>query len=240
MKLINGETLTEMSKLPDQSIDMILCDPPYGTTVFKWDSIIDFNELWREYTRIIKKNGAIVLFGQEPFSSLMRTSNLKDYRYDLTWLKNKPTNFFQLKRRVGKDTENIMVFYQKQPTYNPQMRKHVGKPVASKPKKTHNSTTSGKSKSLITPYQDNGLRYPSSVLSFSKVIPSQVVHPTQKPVELLEWLIKTYSNEGDMVLDNTMGSGSTGVACVNTNRDFIGIELDENYFNIAKDRIEKK
>lgn len=240
MKLINGDTIQEMAKLPDQSIDLILCDPPYGTTIFKWDSIIDFNNLWNEYKRVIKKNGAIVIFGQEPFSSLMRTSNLKDYRYDLIWLKNKPTNFFQLKRRVGKDTENIMVFYQKQPTYNPQMRKHVGKPVTTKPKATHNSATSGKSKSIITPYHDNGLRYPSSVLSFAKVPLNKVVHPTQKPVELLEWLIKTYSNEGDVVLDNTMGSGSTGVACVNTNRDFIGIELDENYFNIAKGRIEKK
>ena len=238
MQLINGDTIEEMRKLPDGSVDMILCDPPYGTTALKWDRIIDFNALWYEYKRLIKKDGAIVLFGQEPFSSLMRTSNLKDYRYDLVWLKNKPTNFFQLKRRVGKDTENIMVFYQKQPTYNPQMRKHVGKPVTTKTKKTHSSMTSGKSKSVITSYHDNGLRYPSSVLSFAKVSLNQVVHPTQKPVELLEWLIKTYTNEHDVVLDNTMGSGSTGVACVNTNRDFIGIELDEKYFEIAKERID--
>lgn len=237
MKLINGETIEEMAKLPDKSVDLILCDPPYGTTSLKWDKVIDSGQMWSEYKRIIKPNGAILLFGQEPFSSLMRTSNLAWYKYDLVWLKNKPTNFFQLKRRVGKDTENIMIFYQKQPTYNPQMRQHLGKKVASKPKATHNSTTSGKNNSKITPYKDNGMRYPSSVLSFAKVRNNKILHPTQKPVDLLEWLIKTYSNAGDVVLDNTMGSGSTGVACVNTNRDFIGIELDKNYFEIAKNRI---
>lgn len=186
MKLINGETIQEMAKMPDHSIDLILCDPPYGTTSLKWDKVIDFGKMWSEYKRIIKPNGAILLFGQEPFSSLMRTSNLVWYKYDLVWLKNKPTNFFQLKRRVGKDTENIMIFYQKQPTYNPQMRQHLGQKVTTNTSKQHNSKTSGKSKNVITSYKDNGLRYPSSVLEFSKVSGYHVVHPTQKPVKLLE------------------------------------------------------
>lgn len=237
MKLINGEAIEEMSKLNDNSIDLVLTDPPYGTTALKWDNILDFSKVWEQYDRIVKENGAIVIFGQEPFSSMLRTSNLKNYKYDLVWLKNKPTNFFQLKRRVGKDTENIMVFYKKQPTYNPQMRKHDGKPVTNAPAKNHQSITSGKNNSKITPYKDNGMRYPSSVLSFAKVPNNKFVHPTQKPVDLLEWLIKTYSNEGDVVLDNTMGSGSTGVAALKNGRDFIGIELDNNYFKIAQDRI---
>jgi DNA modification methylase len=238
MQLIHGDTLTEMAKLPDKSVDLIVTDPPYGTTSLAWDKVLDFEAVWNQYRRIIKENGAIVIFGQEPFSSLMRVHNLQAYKYDLVWLKNKPTNFFQLKRRVGKDTENIMVFYDKQPTYNPQMRVHDGKRVTNATNKTHQSATAGKTNAKITPYKDNGLRYPSSVLSFAKVPNNQVLHPTQKPVELLEWLIKTYSNVGDVILDNTMGSGSTGVASVNTGRDFIGIELDDKYFKIAKERID--
>lgn len=237
--LICGDMLKEMNGIPDESVDMILTDLPYGTTSIKWDAIIPFSKLWKQYNRVIKPNGAIILFGSEPFSSQLRMSNIDNYKYDLVWEKEKPTNFFQLKRRVGKHTEYIHVFYKKQPIFNPQMRKFKGEKVVNKPKATHASVTSGVSNKKIVAYEDNGTRYPKDILRFNRVKLGGTVHPTQKPVPLLEWLIKTYSNEGDVVLDSTMGSGSTGVACVNTERQFIGIELDEGYFEIAKERIYK-
>ncbi len=195
--------------------------------------------MWEQLKRVIKPNGAIVLFGQEPFSSTLRLSNIKDFKYDIYWKKEKPTNFFQLKKRIGKCTEVISVFYAKQPTYNPQMTVHEGKLVTNKPKSSHNSITSGKNSGTITPYLDNGLRYPTDVVEIRREKVGSTVHPTQKPVALMEYMVKTYTNEGETVLDFTMGSCTTGVACKNLGRKFIGIELDENYFNIAKERITK-
>ena len=234
--LSNSDCLESMKNIKDKSIDMILCDLPYGTTNCKWDIIIPFEPLWEQYNRIIKDCGVVVLFGSEPFSSYLRMSNIKDYKYDLIWQKEKPTNFFQLKRRFGKVTEYIHVFYKKQCTYNPQMVKHDGKPVKNKPKANHNSVVSGIG-GKITAYNDNGYRYPIDILQFRRVKLNKYLHPTQKPVELLEYLIKTYTNENETVLDNCMGSGSTCIACINTGRKFIGIEKDGNYYEIAKKRI---
>lgn len=236
--LIKGDCLIEMQSIQDKSIDLILCDLPYGTTKCSWDSVIPFDKLWEQYERIIKDDGAIVLFGQEPFSSLLRVSNLQMYRYDIYWEKERLTNVMQVKKRVGKTVETISVFYKNQPTYNPQMVKYDG-PLRS------NKVKDGKLGKLIDDsndksvkeYVDTGYRYPTQVWKFKRDILKSNLHPTQKPVALLEELIKTFSNEGDLILDNCMGSGSTGIACINTNRHFIGIELDEKYFDIAKDRI---
>ena len=242
-ELWNGDCLELMKDIPDKSIDMILCDLPYGTTKCKWDVILPFNNLWEQYNRIVKENGAIILFGTEPFSSELRLSNKSDYKYDIYWVKEKPTNFMQVKKRVGKLTENICVFYKKQCTYNPQMVKHNGKKVTNKPSERNakfKSVVASDSPTLsIKPYEDTGYRYPCDILNINREKLGSTVHPTQKPVELLEWLIKTYTQEGEIVLDNCMGSGSTGVAALNLHRKFIGIELDEKYFNIAKERIEK-
>lgn len=241
IELWQGDCLELMKNIPDKSIDCIICDLPYGTTKCKWDILLPFNNLWEQYHRIIKNNGAIILFGTEPFSSELRLSNKSDYKYDIYWVKEKPTNFMQIKKRVGKLTENICVFYKKQCIYNPQMVKHNGKKVTNKPSERNakfRSVVASDSPTLsIKPYEDNGYRYPCDILNINREKLGSTVHPTQKPLELLEWLIKTYTNEEAIVLDNCMGSGSTGVACINTNRKFIGIELDENYFNIAKERI---
>ena len=237
IRLFNNDCLVEMSNISDNSIDLILCDLPYGTTKCTWDVVIPFEKLWEQYNRIIKSNGVIALFGTEPFSSYLRLSNIDNYKYDLIWKKQKPCNFFQLKRRFGKCTENISIFYSKQCTFNPQMQKFNGKPVTNNTNKTHSSVLSGENKSVIKPYVDTGYRYPIDILEFNRVPYKQQIHPTQKPVDLLEFLIKTYTNENDTVLDNCMGSGSTGVACVKTNRNFIGIEKDSTYFNIAQHRI---
>ena len=233
-----GDCLELMKDIPDKSIDAIIADLPYGTTACKWDTIIPFEPLWEQYNRIIKDNGAIVLFGTEPFSSLLRTSNLKAYRYDIIWEKSRFTNFLFVKKQIAKIHENISVFYKKQPTYNPQMEK--GEPYFRK------GTGKPKTKDLMDkPAIDNGKkneggdRYPKSIQKF----PFHNVgnyHPTQKPVALLEFLIKTYTNEGETVLDNCMGSGTTGVACINTNRNFIGMELNDKYFEIAKKRVEER
>ena len=231
MTLLQGDCLELMKQVPDKSIDLILCDLPYGTTKCKWDVVIPFDKLWAQYNRIIKDNGAIVLFGNEPFSSQLRLSNLKNYKYDWVWDKKRGSNFATVKIRPFNSFENIMVFYKKQPTYNPQMWKST--PYTCKQGYVGVAKQTGLYRDNVITV-NNGDRYPLTILSFSK---ETGLHPTQKPVALLEYLIKTYTNEGDVVLDNCMGSGSTGVACVNTNRNFIGIELDENYFKIAKERI---
>ena len=242
INLYNGDCLEVMKTIKDHSVDLILCDLPYVTTACKWDNIIPFDKLWEQYNRILKENGVALLFGSEPFSSQLRLSNLKNYKYDLYWKKEKPTNFMQLKRRAGKVTENICVFYNKQPTYNPQMVEYKGRPVKnsySEKSKRFCSIVSANSKGnlQLAEYQDNGYRYPNDILEFNRVPLRQYVHPTQKPVALLEYLIKTYTNENDLVLDNCMGSGSTGVACKNLHRNFIGIELDEHYFDVASERL---
>jgi DNA modification methylase len=220
-----------MKDIPDKSIDMILCDLPYGTTRNKWDSVISLNKLWEQYNRIIKDNGAIVLFSQMPFSAELVHSNLKLFKYEWIWQKENGTGFLNAKKMPLKIHENILVFYKKTPTYNPQMRKGF-KPYTQKSGRGSNNY--GQQVQVIT--NNEGQRYPIDIIEFKR--DANKLHPTQKPVALLEYLIKTYTNENDTVLDNCMGSGSTGVACINTNRNFVGIELDETYFKIAKNRIE--
>lgn len=237
VKLINGETLYEMSNIPDKSIDMILADLPYGTTKNKWDSIIPLDKLWEQYNRIIKDNGAILLFGQELFMAKLILSNEKMFRYTIVWDKVLTTGHLNANRMPLRSHETIIVFYKHLPTYNPQKYRGnpnhgVGSSVGKKPLKNSNYGNF-----TIKDSDRSGLKFPKSIITFEKTHPSISVHPTQKPVALLEYLIKTYTNEGDVVLDNTMGSGSTGVACVNTNRNFIGIELDEKYFKIAEERV---
>jgi len=239
-KLLHGDCLDLMKGIPDKSIDAIITDPPYGTTACKWDSIIPFDLMWGQLNRIIKPNGAIALFGSEPFSSALRMSNIKNYKYDWIWIKNKKTGFLNAKKQPLRRFENISVFYKKQSTYNPQ--KTTGhKPVNSYTKHTNDGTTLGKTKIGIKGGGSTE-RYPSNTLYFPVVnndnSSGEKCFPTQKPVVLMEYLIKTYTNENETVLDFTMGSGSTGVACINTNRKFIGIEKDENYFEIANNRIE--
>lgn len=230
--LRQGDCLELMKNIPDKSIDMILCDLPYGTTKNKWDSIITLDKLWKQYERIIKDNGAVVLFSQMPFSAQLVYSNLKLFRYEWIWGKDNGTGFLNAKKMPLKIHENIEIFYKKQPIYNPQMRKGF-KPYSQM--SGRGSSNYGEQVRVTT--INEGDRYPIDVIEFKR--DKTKIHPTQKPVALLEYLIKTYTNENDIVLDNCMGSGSTGIACVNTNRNFIGIELDENYFNIAKERIEK-
>ena len=226
-----------MQEIPDNSIDCIICDLPYGTTACTWDIVIPFDKLWMEYKRISKPNAAIILFGQEPFSSLLRVSNLSDYRYDIYWEKERLTNINQVKRRVGKTVETISVFYKKQCTYNPQMIKYTGKPRSNKVKNGKLGKLSDCNEKPVFEYRDNGLRYPTQVWRFKRDCLTSNLHPTQKPLALIEELVKTYSNESDTVLDNCMGSGTTGVACRNLNRNFYGIEKDKKYFDIAKERI---
>lgn len=235
--LYQGDCFDYFQNIPDKSIDLVLCDPPYGTTACKWDSILPLDKMWVNLERVTKLNAAIVLFGSEPFSSKLRLSNLDSFKYDIIWKKEKPVNFFQLKNRIGKCTEIISVFYKKQCTFNPQMVKHDGPPVVTSPKSNNKSIVAGTNNKVIPKYKDTGYRYPTDILEIRRVSLGKTSHPTQKPVELLEYLIKTYSLEGETVLDFTMGSGSTGVACKNTNRNFIGIEKELDYFNIAKQRI---
>lgn len=198
------------------------------------------DKLWVEYKRVLKDNGVVVLFGQEPFSSYLRISNIDWYKYDWYWEKESFTNVFQVKRRPGKNVETISVFYKNQPTYNPQKYKHEGKPVTNKisDDACFSSTQIG-NEARVKPseYVDDMTRYPKQVIRINRENKRKTLHPTQKPIALLEYLIKTYTNEGETILDNCMGSGSTGVACVNTKRNFIGIELDKGYFDIAEKRI---
>ena len=237
IELRQGNCLEIMKEISDNSIDCIICDLPYGTTKCNWDVIIPFDELWKEYNRIIKNNGAIILFGQEPFSSLLRLSNLENYKYDIYWEKERLTNINQVKRRVGKTVETISVFYKSQCTYNPQMITYTGKPRTNKVKNGKLGKLTDESEKKVIEYNDNGLRYPTQVWKFQRDCLTSNLHPTQKPLALLEELVKTYSNDGDLILDNCMGSGTTGMACKNLNRNFIGIELNKEYFEIAKKRI---
>lgn len=225
--LYNNDCLKILPTLPDHSVDMVLADLPYGTTRNRWDSIIPMDQLWKQYTRLLKVGGVVALFGDEPFSSKLRLSNPNDWY----WTKNHATGFLNANRMPLKRVETISIFYPKLPLYNPQ--KEIGyKPYTSMTgSKTKNY---GKFKSIKT--VSDGSRYPTNVLTFNKV--SKTIHPTQKPVDLLEYLIKTYTNEGMTVLDNVMGSGSTGVACKNLNRNFIGIEKDPDYFKLAKERLD--
>lgn len=237
VQLLQGDCLELMKDIPDGSVDMVLADLPYGTTYYvEWDNVISLDRLWEQYMRICKENAAIVLFGKEPFSSLLRLSNPKMFRYDWVWEKTIAPDFAMAKLRPRLKHEMISVFYRKQPTYNPQME--PGKPYERKPGKRSGYQCMRPDGSLEyhQAVHNAGTRYPSSVQKFSNGNNGSV-HPTQKPVPLLEYLISTYTNEGETVLDNTMGSGSTGVAAVNTGRSFIGMELDPGYFETACKRI---
>jgi len=238
-KIYNEDCLIGMKKIPDKSIDCILTDPPYMTTNCIWDCEVNLDLLWKEWYRIIKDNGVILIFGTEPFSTRVRMSNLDWYKYDLYWVKERPVNFFQLKRRYGKTTENIMVFYKNQPTYNPQMIEHNGPKVVNSTKKSHTSITSGISKSTITPYKDNGLRYPTDILRFNREKLGSTIHETQKPIELAKHLIQTFTNEGDIVLDCFSGSGTFALASSILNRNYIAFERDKEIFDKSIKRIEE-
>lgn len=235
--LMQGDCLERMKEIPDGSVDAIICDPPYGTTACNWDSVIPFEPMWEQLKRVIKPNGLIALFGQEPFSSALRLSNSKWYKYDWYWEKERITNIGQVKKRAGKVIENISIFYSKQTTYNPQMVKYEGKKRSNKVKDGKMGKLTDNANKKVIEYNDTGWRYPTQALKYKRDILTSNLHPTQKPVALMEYLIKTYTNEGETVLDFTFGSCTTGVACVNTNRKFIGIEMDEKYFEIGKNRI---
>lgn len=230
--LIHADCLEAMKYIESKSIDMILCDLPCGTTACKWDVVIPFEPLWEQYKRIIKDRGAIVLFGSEPFSSYLRMSNIKQYKYDWVWEKGQGANFMLCKYQPFKVHEIISVFSKKTHNYFPQMTD--GKPYISG--KGISGDVTGNV--IKTRTKNNGTRYPRSIQKFDTV-KSRLVHPTEKPVALLEYLIKTYTLEGETVLDNCAGSGSTIVACINTKRNFIGIEKDDKYFEVAKKRIEE-
>jgi site-specific DNA-methyltransferase (adenine-specific) len=239
IKLFNGDCIEVMNDLISKNVkvDAIITDIPYGTTKCSWDTIIPFDKMWACLKDIRKENAPTLLFGNEPFNSYLRISNIKEYKYDIYWQKERATNIFQLKKRPAKVIETINVFYNKQCTYNPQMVKYEG------PLRT-NKIKDGKLGVLVDSkngkpfeYKDNGTRYPLQIVHFQRDILTSNLHPTQKPLELMKYLVKTYTNEGDTVLDFTMGSGTTGVACKNLNRNFIGIELDPKYFEIAKERI---
>lgn len=234
VELYNGDCLELMKDIPAGTVDMILCDLPYGTTRNKWDSVIPLDKMWEQYKRVIKKHGAVVLFSAEPFTSYLITSNAKRFRYDLIWAKNQGSDFLNANRKPLRAHENICVFYEKQPTYNAQ--KTDGKPYKAKSGETTTSCFGAFDGNHHTENKD-GKRCPLTVIRFNGEHNNGKLHPTQKPVALLEYLIKTYTNPGEVVLDNCMGSGSTGVACVNTGRRFIGMELDPGYFEIAQKRI---
>ena len=232
--LLNGDCLELMKTIPDGSVDMILTDPPYGTTACKWDSVIDFDLMWQQLKRIIKPNGAIVLFGSEPFSSALRMSNIKQYKYDWVWDKKKPGAIGIAKYQPLRYTENISVFYGKRCNYFPIMTEREKVKISRNYK---HSEINHESLAAMSENKEYTHKFPSNILEFSNASQKGKLHPTQKPVALLEYLIKTYTQEGETVLDFTCGSGSTLVAAKNTNRHAIGIELDETYFKIAQDRI---
>ena len=242
MTLLQGDCLELMKDIPDKSIDLILCDLPYGTTRNSWDEVIPFDKLWAQYNRIIKDNGAILLFAQGKFYVNLVNSNMKMFRYDLVWDKELVSGFLNAKRMPLRRHEQVAVFYKHLPTYNPQFTQ--GKPLHSKgtsyKEKELTNNNYGDFKATDDDRAGSTEKYPTSIMKFQKPHPSVCVHPTEKPVALLEYLVKTYTNEGDVVLDNCMGSGSTGVACQNTNREFIGMELDEDCYKLACERIKKE
>ena len=239
IELIQGDCLEKMKDIPDGSIDMILCDLPYGTTACKWDTIIPFEPLWEQYKRIIKDNGAIVLTASQPFTSALVMSNVKMFKYEWIWDKKVGSGFLNANRLPLKSHENILVFYKKQPTYNKQ--KWIGKPnhAHGNPKTTKNSLY-GDYDIVDNFDKTNNLKNPLSVIEFDKIHPSKTIHPTQKPVALFEYLIKTYTNEGDLVLDNCAGSGTTGVACQNLKRNYILIEKEPKYIEVIKQRLRQE
>jgi site-specific DNA-methyltransferase (adenine-specific) len=248
-KLYNGDCLAVMDKLIEQGVkvDAVICDPPYGTTACKWDIVIPFDEMWNRLNKLIKPTGAIALFATEPFATKLRISNFDNYKYDWYWKKSKSSLYQHAKNRPMRAVENACVFSKskwghksqlkdKRMEYNPQGISSIG--VKTVTKNFNAGGVVGERPNQIGKQYEAFTGFPTDALEFKSITGKSCLHPTQKPVDLLEYLIRTYTNENDLVLDFTMGSGSTGVACLNTNRKFIGIEIDENYFNIAKDRIE--
>lgn len=237
-EILLGDCLELMTDIPNGSIDMILADLPYGTTACKWDTIIPFDKLWEQYERIIKPNGAIVLFGSQPFTSALVMSNPKMFKYDFSWDKKKLSGILNAKKQPLRRHEDILVFYKSLPTYNPQMR-YDGKKTGIK---YHIVDSENYRKTeVVNKYADDGTRYPTSIIdNINGVIGNskeKLPHPTQKPISLFEYLIKTYSNEGDLILDNCAGSGTTAIACLNTNRQFIVMEKEQKYYDIILKRV---
>ena len=237
--LIKGDCLEVMKTIEDNSIDLILCDLPYGTTSCKWDTIIPFEPLWTQYNRIIKDNGAIVLFASQPFTTTLITSKRKLFKYCWYWIKKAPTGFVYAKNQPMRDVEEILVFYKKKPIYNPQDLKNLEKPIIKRRKYGAQGENYNPSGLTEREYKTTHTNYPVNTLYFKPQ--RDGLHPTQKPVELLKYLIRTYTNDGETILDNCMGSGSTGQAVIEVGggRKFIGIELDDIYFNVACERIKR-
>tara|TARA_R110000824_G_scaffold555_4_gene3600 strand:- start:12772 stop:13512 length:741 start_codon:yes stop_codon:yes gene_type:complete len=233
-KILLGDCLDLMKRIPDGSVDMVLCDLPYGTTNCKWDAIIPFKDLWAHYNRVCKKNAAMVFTASQPFTSMLIMSNPKYFKYTWVWEKSKATGYLNSKKMPMRAHEDVCVFYRKLPTYNPQMQPGTPyyKGSAHRPTDVY-----GKQKEVLVK-NETGLRYPRTVQYFKTAeSEGKVVHPTQKPVALFEYLVKTYSNKGDVILDNCIGSGTTAVACMNMERHFIGMEKEEKYYEICKERI---
>ena len=252
--IYNEDCLEGMKRIPDGSVDMVLCDLPYGTTQLKWDSCLPFDKLWEQWLRVCKTNAAIVLFSSQPFTTDLINSNRKMFKYEIIWKKTQRTGFFNAKKQPLRLHENILIFYQKQPTYNPQtsIKKDafgIGRRRGNSDfKKTNGGFVGkvGREKAESYYYEEKGWRYPTDVIEFSNWNGAlfgntnrSVKHPTQKPLDLCEYLIKTFTNEGETVLDNCMGSGTTAVACINTKRNFIGFELDKGYWEISQQRIKE-
>ena len=235
-KLIHGDCLNEMKNIPDKSVDMIFTDLPYGTTQNSWDSIVDLDEMWCHYERIIKENGAILLFAQAPFDKILACSNMKLFRYEWIWEKTLATGFLNSKKMPLKAHENILVFYKKLPTYNP-IKTTGQRKVSKKASKDKAIKSSNYGKQYFRSDYDSTERYPRSVLTFKSDKQKNYLHPTQKPIELIKYMINTYTNIGDTVLDSCMGSGTVPTACVELKRYFIGIELQLEYFKIAENRV---
>jgi DNA modification methylase len=231
--LHHGDCLEVMASLPDASVDLILCDLPYGTTACKWDTVIPFEPLWAQYRRVAKRNAAIVLTASQPFTTALIASNMREFRIEWIWNKRRAGNFFAVKREPLRVHESVLVFARALPTYNPQMA--IGEPYKIT-RRSEGAQAGAYGVQKRTGMVNHGTRHPTTVLEYGSANTNKL-HPTQKPVALMEYLIRTYTNEGDVVLDNCMGSGTTGVACANTGRRFIGIERDPKYFEIARDRI---
>lgn len=239
----HGDCLELMKNIPDHSIDCVICDPPFGSTPLLWDEVLSFADLWKEYDRVVKDDGVICLFGQEPFSSKLRLSNESRYKYDWYWVKERLTNVFQVKRRPGKVVETISVFANNKHKYFPQKSIFAGKKVTNKigDKARFSDVMAGtETKTKPLEYIDNGTRHPTQVLTFNRDDARKSLHPTQKPLALIEYLVKTYTNEGDLILDNAMGSGTTCLAARNLNRQFIGIEKQKEYYDICVERLKEK
>jgi len=239
LELHHADCFDILPSIADKSIDAIICDLPYGTTACKWDIVLPFDKLWDSYERIIKPNGVIILFGKNPFTAKLILSNEKLFRYELIWEKTRAGNNMQVCKQPSAIHENILIFYKQQPTYN-DIKFKVDEKYIDKRKSINNSFyNNGHYSGIMKRKADDGFRHPQSVLPFNSVWEKNM-HPTEKPIELLDWLIKSYTNENDMVLDNTMGSGTTGVACINTNRQFIGIEKEKQYFDKAVHKMQKQ